>query len=30
MTGDTVEAATDALLEELIEFFPEVKKNSFG
>jgi len=26
MTGDTVDAATDALLEELINFFPEAKK----
>ena len=26
MTGDTVEAATDALLEELVNFFPEAKK----
>lgn len=26
MTGETVETATDALLEELINFFPEAKK----
>lgn len=29
MTGDTVEAATNALLDELVDFFPEAKRQVF-
>ena len=29
MAGDSVEAATDALLDEIIDFFPETKRRAF-